>query len=305
MKYILLILVVNWWAFNSLAQNVPNGGFEIVNIDSINPELSYPLDWRRVLFATLECFPPITQGEITNESHNGNWAILMQTEQCAEIGVTKHLPAGYVTGNSGTFFPYNYAFESNERLESLSFFYKFQREGNDSAFVEILLFNYDTLQAVVSDTIAYTIEYIKEGVEEYTLMTIPVDYLIEESPDFIHIEFGSGKNCTLSSCTPGTTFWVDDVTLSGGTIGIKENNILNSKIHLYPNPTDGGVNIVLDGNAEIKKLRVYSATGKLLIEKMVSGNPLFLNLNELSKGMYLMEIETQDGIKAVKQLIVE
>jgi hypothetical protein len=256
------------------------------------------------LFATLECFPPIIQGEITNESHNGDWAILMQTEQCAEIGETRHLPGGYVTGNSGTFFPYNYAFESNERPESLSFYYKFQREGNDSAFVEILLFNFDTLQAVVSDTIAYSIKYIKEEVGEYSLLTIPIEYFSEDNPDFIHIEFGSGKNCTTNSCTPGTTFWIDDVELSGGTLGIEENNSLWDGVKLFPNPSNGSINISLNSDVKLKNIKIYSIAGKLVMEITAFNNQLQIDVNDLSKGIYLLEVETQDGRRKVKRVVI-
>lgn len=305
MKYLLLIIVSNWVVINSSAQNIPNGGFENVNIDSINPEMSFPLDWRRVLFATLECFPPLSQGELTNESHNGDWAILMQTEHCSEIGVIKYLPAGYVTGNSGTFFPYNYAFESNERPASLSFYFQFHREGNDSAFAEILLFKFDTLQAVVTDTIAYAVKFIKEEIGEYTLMTIPIDYFSAENPDFIHIEFGSGRNCGVSSCTPGTTFWVDDVELTGGTLGIEENNNPAGGFQLYPNPTNGKINIVANSTVPLRVIRVYSIAGKLIMEKPIFNNQLQLNISELNKGTYFLEVETVEGLKEVKQFIVE
>ncbi|RLD22122.1 MAG: hypothetical protein DRI54_08630 [Bacteroidetes bacterium] len=303
MKYIILILVFNWIAINSSAQNIPNGGFEDVNIDSIFPEMSYPSDWLpyRILIPSIECIPILNQGELTSESHTGNWAIKMKTDSCDIMIKT----AGFVTGNTGTFFPYYYSFESNERPESLDFYYKFHREGNDSSFVKILLFKFDTIQSVVSDTIAYTIKYIKEEVGEYSLLTIPIEYVSESNPDFIHIEFGTAKNCSQNQCTPGTTFWVDDVELSGGTLGIEENNNLLLGFKLFPNPSNSIINITVDKKVKLKNIKAYDAVGKLVIEITAFNSQLQIDVSGLKIGMYLLEIETTEGLKEVKQFIVE
>jgi hypothetical protein len=303
---ILFVLVLSF----SFAQNVPNGSFEDYIIDTINPEWSYPSDWMpyRMITGGIECFPFLNQGEISNESNSGNWAIKMETESCIEFGVTKHKPGGFTTGNPGTFFPLTYAFASSERPDQLRFNYKFHPVGNDSAFVEVILFKYDTLQPYVLDTVGYAIEFLLEGENEYVLRSTTIDYVADGNPDFIHIEFGSGKNCTTNTCNTGTTLWVDDVSLWGGTIDLVENskNKLNCK--LFPNPTSHSAILQWDKFIQVETISIVNLSGSRVYHRdnlAKSSSAINIDVHDFSPGMYFVELITGEGERASKKLIIE
>ena len=70
---------------------------------------------------------------------------------------------------------------------------------------------------------------------------------------------------------------------------------------VYPNPTSGILNI--RSNFTIKKLQLYSILGKKIVTK-VSSNLEQINLSELPKGIYFLEIITVKG-KAMHKILNE
>ena len=138
----------------AFSQNVVNGGFEdviVTELDYTYPENWMPLDWT---FDGITCDPYINRGEVTEDSHTGNHAVKMETFLCTfenSLGVEAPRTSGYFLGDPLQLFPLYQSIEFNERPEHLSFFYKFLRENSDSAFVEVVLFNYESVATTLSD----------------------------------------------------------------------------------------------------------------------------------------------------------
>tara|TARA_R110002073_G_scaffold123234_1_gene266767 strand:- start:61735 stop:63204 length:1470 start_codon:yes stop_codon:yes gene_type:complete len=68
---------------------------------------------------------------------------------------------------------------------------------------------------------------------------------------------------------------------------------------MYPNPTNKEFTVRLSENIQFKKLRIYDSLGKYIIES----DKKEVNIEKLSKGLYFVEITTDQG-KATKKLIV-
>lgn len=85
------------------------------------------------------------------------------------------------------------------------------------------------------------------------------------------------------------------------TIEIDQSGLVeeaNEKIFIYPNPTQGIVNITTGNGAAIRQVRVLTLSGKCILnDALESEQPSFaMDLEELSKGIYLVEVHTTDGI---------
>lgn len=74
-------------------------------------------------------------------------------------------------------------------------------------------------------------------------------------------------------------------------------------INIYPNPTKDILNITQESN-DILNLYVYDITGKILIQNKTSNTNFQLPTSNLTKGLYLLKIQTQGGSK-VKTFIKE
>lgn len=66
---------------------------------------------------------------------------------------------------------------------------------------------------------------------------------------------------------------------------------------LYPNPANNYVVVQTPMNKEVESLCVFSITGKELLRKQSFSDPqnVMVNIENLSKGMYLLSVEYTDG----------
>lgn len=88
---------------------------------------------------------------------------------------------------------------------------------------------------------------------------------------------------------------------TGAQVGLNE-NLINSKVSLYPNPSKGSFN--LEGNfADNNVVKIYNMAGKMVYSTMLQKglNTLTPNINS---GIYIVEISS-NNIKLKKKLIIE
>ena len=71
------------------------------------------------------------------------------------------------------------------------------------------------------------------------------------------------------------------------------------KTSMYPNPTNKEFIVRMSDNVQFKKLRVYSALGKYILES----DKKEVNIESLSIGLYFVEITTYQG-KTTKKLLI-
>ncbi len=75
--------------------------------------------------------------------------------------------------------------------------------------------------------------------------------------------------------------------------------------NVFPNPANDKITISIDQNKTIDKVRIYDITSVLIFENPIFESEMEIELSALSPGMYLLEVETEDGFREVKRLIVE
>lgn len=80
--------------------------------------------------------------------------------------------------------------------------------------------------------------------------------------------------------------------------------ITNSEINIYPNPSKGIFNILINENLNNSELTIYNSIGNIILQKNISSSQTSIDLSEQSKGMYFVKI-TDANTTTIKQIIIE
>jgi len=84
-------------------------------------------------------------------------------------------------------------------------------------------------------------------------------------------------------------------------------NVLNSmQLSIFPNPSNGEVNISLQNEEKVSTLEVYSITGALVFSKTYNANISNLkeNINQ-PQGVYMVRVTLSNGETSIGKLIVK
>lgn len=81
-------------------------------------------------------------------------------------------------------------------------------------------------------------------------------------------------------------FAYDNLSFENGTQSISENALTN--ISVYPNPTNGMINYVIDQN-EINDVRVINQFGQVVLTETPNSSTNQINLSDFGKGIYFIE----------------
>lgn len=115
------------------------------------------------------------------------------------------------------------------------------------------------------------------------------------------VTFGEDMNGELyvAGIASGTIYKVIDSSL--GTSDFEKNGFL-----LYPNPAKDSFTIKsLEGNLATK-IELFDVTGKLLLTKKMNNNPEnVVSTSLISKGVYIISVETTNGTNYSSKLIIE
>lgn len=134
------------------------------------------------------------------------------------------------------------------------------------------------------------------GDQDWQLVSVTIpegEHLLK----WVYIKDGSaagGEDCA----------WVDNIIFPGtATIMHVDQHVLNNGISVYPNPGTGEFWISMPADQDVKILRVFDINGKQLMQEsnFKASNPL--DLTALKAGVYVLRLETQDGVYTQKVLI--
>ena len=78
------------------------------------------------------------------------------------------------------------------------------------------------------------------------------------------------------------------------TLGISENKLLS--FEMYPNPVSDVLNIQLPSGTDKAEVGVYDYTGRLVSSKTISSNDSTLDVQNISKGIYIIRVATNTKI---------
>ncbi|MBJ7427776.1 MAG: T9SS type A sorting domain-containing protein [Bacteroidia bacterium] len=91
------------------------------------------------------------------------------------------------------------------------------------------------------------------------------------------------------------------------TTGVNEVVNVSGLLGLYPNPAKENVTVSMDkGQAVISQVNVFDITGKVVLtQNAVSTHEVVLNTENLTKGIYLVNVKLANGASATKRLAIQ
>ena len=100
----------------------------------------------------------------------------------------------------------------------------------------------------------------------------------------------------------GNHFYLDNINVNGLNILFnEEKNEMFSQTKIYPNPSNGNINIKT--NIDKLQIKIYSSLGELITEKNIEKNVKSIDFNRMPKGIYLIQLINQNNTEARKFII--
>jgi len=275
----------------STAQIIPNASFESwETIGSGMNSYQEPINWN-TLNGDLATYFVSADATKVNDSHSGLAAVKLETKSVAGINTPAVLTIGTVY-STGTFdrdirggIPYT------QKPQVFEGWYKFTPQGNDKGYIACLLFkhNYTTHK---QDTVGAAIFKPTATTTQYTKFSINFDYsnyMPSETPDSLNVIVTSSFKFSVTSANIGTTLFVDDLNIS---LTSDIENPINNACNIHYSSSK---NIEIDRiSTEITNIYVISILGETVINKKLSGNHLEINASSLTKGIYLVRINSSN-----------
>lgn len=159
---------------------------------------------------------------------------------------------------------------------TMDLYFKYLPSGSDTAFVQI-----DLMEGI--NSIGGGSAQIYNATGTYTVLSISVNQYSLGTVDSMRITFSSGKN-------PGTSLFVDQVSLNGGTVSTKELTTTNGVKH-FPNPVVDELTIsYYSKKSSNGRISVVDINGKLIVSQnltvIAGANKEIINTQGLAKGIY-------------------
>jgi len=121
---------------------------------------------------------------------------------------------------------------------------------------------------------------------------------LPNQPDTMLLLIFSGEN-------GGSILYVDDLDLTGGTVGIQE--LSATDIVLFPNPTTDQVTILSSSDLGSSDITLFDLSGRIVIQRSAMLNTRSgydIDLSELPSGTYLLEL-IKDGERFIDRILKE
>lgn len=300
------------------AQCVLNGGFEQWDSTFVPPaQYPTPIQWQWALPTVCGSNNYLTVP--ATPANTGSFSAKLEAQLCTISPLGTFLQCGIVfSGDINSLSARHLSFSCNSRPTHIDFQYMFHQEGNDSGFVKVVLFNYDSITPGTLpywsrvDTVAFASGYMHQEVTNFTLFSLPINYLKVDTPAFIHIYFSTSKTVAeafLGTPTPyvhaypGTTLWLDDVHISTSGLGVPDNTIYKEPL-FFPNPVNDVLYFREPQRSSIQSVRVTDLRGRnTLYQVSPTVQPLFIG--DLPTGMYFVRCTLSNGLEIINKLLVQ
>ncbi len=314
-KHLLIVALALLSQHGLRAQCVLNGGFELWDSTYVPPEpYPVPVDWIWALPNICNSGNYLAVPDTI--SNSGAYSAKLESQICTNGQGGDVLEEGRLFSGGAYSPPRGWSFACDSFPTSLDFHYVFHHEGNDSAYVKILLFNYDSITPGLSskervDTVAYSTGYIHQETTSFTPFSLPINYLTADTPAFLHIYFCTSKTLAENHgntipymyAYPGTTLWLDDVHISTSGLGVPDNIIYKEPL-FFPNHANDVLYFREPQRSTIQSVRVTDLRGRnTLYQASPTAQPLYIG--DLPTGMYFVRCTLSNGLEIMNKLLVQ
>ena len=170
-----------------------------------------------------------------------------------------------------------------EKPSKFSAWYQYAPAGADSMIVFCLLTKHNPV-AGNRDTIGGVAFITTQTVSSFTKFEEDFEYWIsDQAPDTMNIMILSSGHVA----TAGSYVLIDDLKFEYNNVST--NNIDRIDYYMYPNPSNGIINISLAKNESVTFI-IYNQMGQKVMESHTTELYNLIDLSALSKGIYMLEI---------------
>jgi len=146
--------------------------------------------------------------------------------------------------------------------------------------------------------------------------TTPYPTHVYAAPGYYQICFTitDALSCTSTYCDSSNVWIAHDDGRSDAsitinvippwTVGINQ-PVEKDNFTVFPNPFSSTVSIIASGNKNLLAYRMLSLQGAEIVTGSMKGQEYKLNLENVSAGIYLLEITSDNGFKTYRKLIKE
>jgi len=135
------------------------------------------------------------------------------------------------------------------------------------------------------------------GAITYTWSTNATGTSISDTPTLTTTYTVTGED--VNGCT-NTAFITQSVSTCAG---IKAQNNQSYEIKVYPNPSNGMVNVKFETINEHLTIEVYNTLGQLILNHKVESVTNVLNLSDKKNGLYIVKVIDNNKVVSVQKLI--
>ena len=114
------------------------------------------------------------------------------------------------------------------------------------------------------------------------------DYVFNASAGSLTVIWAIGSSTTYAYHS------IRGATALSVSLGIYENNLLS--FEMYPNPVSDLLNIQLPTGSEKAEVSVFDYTGRLVSSKTISSNDTAIDVQKISKGIYMIRVAANNKI---------
>lgn len=106
----------------------------------------------------------------------------------------------------------------------------------------------------------------------------------------------------------GNNLFLDNLNITGPTVGIDEPKPMASKLGLYPNPAQGQLNLAIrSNNTEQATITIYNNMGQVVSSQntnlLTGNNSIAMSIGNLPNGIYFVQIQSAN-LQATQKLFV-
>lgn len=265
------------------AQVVPNGGFEEWET---NPSGGMqPVGW--MAFANSLAFSNVNEVP----GYDGGSAAQLVATEIPGVGVLA--PSLFCD-----FFPVD------QNYAKLSGYVKGAPVGNDTLYIVVGMYQGN------SQLIGAGLAYVSQEITEFTEFTINIFYDIKAVPDSCNITLIAGSLENTGYANEGTSFTVDEISLSG-IADVEELSPVFAEIGKpYPSPADEYIILPFNLNEPDEiSIQVFDISGKIVINKpsgyhSMGRNEIRLETSGLTTGTYILSVIPSDGQVSTRKFTV-
>jgi len=290
MKKIYLLFAGLFLIGSTFAQSsqITNSGFE--NWSS-SKKITAWTSTNDIIGALVSSFQNVFKDSVVKK---GNYSARLKCTSIMGTAVPGIITNGsYPTGSLSTSFnpnlirPVRWIY--NERPDSLTGWYKYTRQGNDTGTIGIRFFKNQTL-------IGEGKFFALASNSSLTAFTTVISWTSSQMPDSMYVLASTGG---VSSNTDGSELNVDNL----GFIGLTRiKNINSTSLAITPNPANNIFKVKSINNKPVQVV-LYNMLGAEVLKTQTDGE--WINIEHLSSGIYVVQLTSDQEEKTSIRLVKE